>query len=48
MAVYEILHQTEDTVWQWEEELFCKSSLKKSSCFGEVSVVEAGCGAGPL
>lgn len=48
VAVYKILNQTEDTVWQWEEELVCKSSLKKSSCFGEVSVVEAGCGAGPL
>lgn len=48
MEVCEIFHHTEGTAWQWKEELFCKSGLKKSSCVGGVCVVEASCGAGPL
>lgn len=47
VEVYGILHHTEGTVWQWKEESFCKSGLKKSSCVGEVCAVEASCGAGP-
>lgn len=47
VEVYNILHHAEGTVWQWKEESFCKTGLKKSSCVGEVCAVEASCGAGP-
>lgn len=48
VEVYEMFPQIEGTVWQWKEELFCKSDLKESSYIGDVCVVETSCEAGPL
>ena len=51
VEAYEIFHAI---VWQWKEELFCKSRkllvpvLRRSTCVGKVFVVQASYGASPL
>lgn len=54
VEAYEIFHGTEETVWQWKEELFRKSrkllapGLRRAACVGTVLAGEAACRASPL